>query len=247
MPVFRTGSKLHYFAHVPKCGGSSVELYLQQRFGEMAFVDYTSFDRETKKRRWSRTSPQHVAWTEFARLMPGSWISGVFGVVRHPEARLISAYHHFTDSIADDASCPELDDWFARWLAREDYYQYDNHLLPQSELIPNWATVFRLEEGLDAVIPYLDELAGDTAGARALPAINKRKADGTGRPRAQVSEATRALIAETYAEDFTRFGYVLGGGLMDRPRPMRRPVPHRQGPLWKIARRVRYWLKSQSK
>lgn len=244
MPVFRVGPELHYFSHVPKCGGSSVELYLQRRFGTLAFVDYSPMDREAKRRRWTRTSPQHVGWSEFARLVPADWIVGAFGVVRHPEARLVSAYHHFTDSIADATDCPPLDVWFQAWLDREDFYRFDNHLLPQSELVPDWATVFRLEDGLDAVIPYLDGIAGKRGGPRALPAINRRAA-GAARPRATISEPLAGLVARFYAEDYARFGYEPGGGVAAAPSPVPRPAPRREGGVWRVLRRVRYALKTR--
>ena len=34
MPFFRIDRELHYFAHVPKCAGASVEVYLRKRFGK---------------------------------------------------------------------------------------------------------------------------------------------------------------------------------------------------------------------
>jgi len=37
MPIFRINDQLHYFAHVPKCGGSAVETYLTRRFGPLGF------------------------------------------------------------------------------------------------------------------------------------------------------------------------------------------------------------------
>jgi hypothetical protein len=244
MPVFRVGSELHYFAHVPKCGGSSVELYLQRRFGTLAFVDYAPMDRAAKQRRWTRTSPQHVAWSEFARLMPADWIAGAFGVVRHPEARLVSAYHRITDTISDEAERPPLDIWFQAWIDREDPHLFDNHLLPQSELVPDWATVFRLEDGLDSVIPYLDMLAGNETGPRVLPAINRRAAGAT-RPRATISGRLADQVAEIYAQDYARFGYRPGGGVNPAPSPVPRPAPRREGAVWRVLRRARYALKSR--
>ncbi len=245
MPIFKVGQDMHYFAHVPKCGGSSVELYLQQRFGKMAFVDQSPMDREAKRRRWTRSSPQHLPWQQFERLMPPEWFKSAFGVVRHPEARLISVYHHFHDGRAGSGDVPTIDEWFARWLERDDFYQFDNHLMPQAQIVPDWATVFRLEEGLDAIVPHIDGLAGNVQGPRELPRVNKRKADGPSLPKAVLSEETKAKVAEFYAEDFARFGYRPDGSLGPMKRAAAVPKARRNNLFWRVARAVRYEIKSR--
>ena len=59
-----------------------------------------------------------------------------------------------------------FDDWLKR--AAGEPFLYDNHLCPQSAIVPKDATVFRLEDGLDAIVPHLDRLAGDTGGPSGL-------------------------------------------------------------------------------
>ncbi len=59
MPIIRADSKLIFFAHVPKCGGSAVQTYLNNRFGPLAFED-RRFLSVPERKRWSKTSPQHV-------------------------------------------------------------------------------------------------------------------------------------------------------------------------------------------
>jgi hypothetical protein len=38
MPIFRVNEKIVFFCHVPKCAGTAVNLYLQARFGKLAFI-----------------------------------------------------------------------------------------------------------------------------------------------------------------------------------------------------------------
>lgn len=209
MPVYRINGALHYFAHVPKCGGQSVEAYLDDRVGAPAFRNNEHFDR-SPDRRWSRTSPQHVTWTDFVRIVPESWIETCFAVVRHPLARLVSEYNFL--SLARRALPANLG--FEEWLAeiprqrRQRVFSYDNHLRNQWEFFPETARVFRLEDGLDAVIPHIDALTGDTAGRRTMPHENSARSHRQvpSRP-APVSAASMARARDIFAEDFERFGY----------------------------------------
>ncbi len=95
---------------------------------------------------------------------------------------------------------------------RGEPFLYDNHLCPQSGIVPADATVFRLEDGLDAIVPHLDALAGDTNGPRSIPAENVRKKGmSPDAERLKPSAETLARVAEFYADDFARFGYAAEG------------------------------------
>lgn len=209
MPVFRIGDKLHYYAHVPKCGGSSVEACLKARFGTPAFLD-TRFLDVPEARRWTRSSPQHLPWEVFTRLVPADWITSSFAVVRHPVKRLVSAFQYQVEVEGTVAPLWSIDEWFDDWLKRagDEPFLYDNHLCPQSAIVPPDATVFRLEDGLDAIIPHLDRLAGNSGGPRGVRAENvRRKGMGPDAERLKPSAETLARVAAFYAADFARFGY----------------------------------------
>lgn len=209
MPVFRIGDRLHYYAHVPKCGGSSVEAYLKARFGPLGFLD-TRFLDLPGAQRWTRSSPQHLPWDAFTRLVPEGWIASSFAVVRHPLKRLVSAFQYQVEVEETVAPLWSIDEWFDDWLKRagDEPFLYDNHLCPQSAIVPPEAAVFRLEDGLDAVVPHLDRLVGDTNGPREIPAENiRRKGMGPDAERLKPSAETLARVARFYAGDFARFGY----------------------------------------
>ncbi len=209
MPVFRIGDKLHYYAHVPKCGGSSVEAYLKARFGALAFLD-TRFLDVPEARRWTKSSPQHLPFDAFTRLIPADWLASSFAVVRHPVKRLVSAFQYQVEVEGTVSALWSIDEWFDDWLGRAETepFLYDNHLCPQSAIVPADATVFRLEDGLDKIVPHLDALAGNTDGPRAIPAENVRKKGmSPDAERLKPSAETLARVAAFYAEDFARFGY----------------------------------------
>ena len=158
MPIFRAGEKLVYYAHVPKCGGSAVGWYLDERFGPLAFTD-RRHTAQPAAARWSRTSPQHIDRGSLARLFPQGFFDAVFTIVRHPVARIVSAYHF---QLEVEASIPQ-DTGFSDWLAdleeqlEEDPFAFDNHVRPMSDIVPEGAQVFHMEHGLDALVGWFDD------------------------------------------------------------------------------------------
>lgn len=209
MPIFRIGDKLHYYAHVPKCAGSSVESYLVRRFGPLAFFN-TRFLADPEESRWTKSSPQHLPIDAFHKLIPADWIASSFAVVRHPLKRLVSAFQFQVEVEKTVAPLWTIDEWFDDWLNRKDAepFRYDNHIRPMSDLVPEGAVWFQMEQGLAPVVAHLDRLAGNTEGERSIAPENvrKKKMPGDAR-RLTPSPETRARIAEYYAEDFRRFGY----------------------------------------
>lgn len=211
MPIARIGSKLVYFAHVPKCAGSSVENYLRDRFGRLALLDRKYLLIDTQDR-WSKSSPQHVDWVSLMRLFPEDFFNEIFAVVRHPVDRAMSAFRFQADV---EGSVPE-GMTFSGWLVAEASlrqsrpYHSDNHSRLQCDFLPpagtGKCTLFHLEHGLDAVIPYLDGIAGTDSGPRAM-GHDLRAATRKSGP-IMPTEEDIALISEIYAADFEVLGYL---------------------------------------
>ena len=205
MPFFRSTAKVIYFAHVPKCGGSAVETYLRLRFGEVAFLEQ-DFYALPASRRWGRSSAQHIPLDTLNRLFPAEFFDASFAVVRHPVERLVSEYHFLRDSLRLIEQAESFSSWVGhldRAIAK-DPWLYDNHLRPMVDLVPGNATVFRLEDGLDHVISYLDGLVG--ACDRPL----RFERDFTRDPsivKVVPSADDIATIERLYHQDFERFGY----------------------------------------
>jgi Sulfotransferase family len=207
MPIFRINDQLHYFAHVPKCGGSSVETYLTQRFGVLGFVE-PGRHLVPEHLRWNTSAAQHIPLAALYRLIPADWFASSFAVVRHPVRRLISAYFYTKDVFNTVPLDTGFDAWVktaVTWIESEPYRRAA-HVLPQTALVPEAARVFRLEDGLEQVVPYLDGLAGNSDGPREIPTQNIGKWRNEEAP-PQVSTETLDLIARVYANDFARFGY----------------------------------------
>ncbi|MEZ5771801.1 MAG: sulfotransferase family 2 domain-containing protein [Defluviimonas denitrificans] len=176
MPIFRIGDRLHYYAHVPKCAGTSVEFYLAKRFGQLAFEN-RRFLSDPEPSRWTKSSPQHLPLEAFHKLIPEGWIASSFAVVRHPLKRLTSAFQFQVEVEKTVAPLWSIDEWFDDWLVRREAepFLYDNHLRPMADLVPADAAAFRMEDGLDPVVAHLDRLAGNKEGPREIAAENVRK------------------------------------------------------------------------
>jgi len=212
MPIFKAGNKLVYYAHVPKCGGSSVNWYLTQRFGQLAFTD-SRHTSTPPAARWTRTSPQHVDRESLGRLFPAGFFDVSFSIVRHPVARLLSAYHFQRDVEQSMSSQIVFSEWLADLPERmaEDPFVFDNHVRPMSQIVPADAKVFYVEHGIDHIVPWFDAITGTSAEPRAIPKINELgQYAGSTADKARPSEADLQQIASLYAEDFDRFGYEIG-------------------------------------
>lgn len=206
MPIVRAGDKIIYYAHVPKCAGSAVEHYLKARFDQIAFVD-SAYMGQPQQRRWSRTSPQHISVEALRQLFPADFFDASFSIVRHPVARLVSAYHFQQDlerTIPADQSFSAWLDELAELLNSEPFI-YDNHIRPMADLIPEGAQIFHLEHGIDALVPWLDGVTGTKSAPRATPRINEQGSRGTVKVTPTPDDV--ACIIELYAVDFERFGY----------------------------------------
>ena len=212
MPLAMIGSGLVLFAHVPKCAGTSVEQYLAAAFGPLAFCD-SGFNRLPPRRRWSKTSPQHADAATLQRLFPPGFLRASFAVVRHPVPRMVSVFRFQRDIERKIPPETRFEDWLrAVVMPPRKPWALDNHIRPMVDMVPEDAAVFRLEDGWDAVIDWLQQLCGpDRTLPRAMPERNvlarrlaheKREA-----PPVVPGPEARALIARAHAADFERFGY----------------------------------------
>jgi hypothetical protein len=209
MPIFRINGELHYFAHVPKCGGTSIESYLIQRFGPLAFKDPKGRHLIPESDVWNKGYSQHIQISALDRLIPQDWFVSSFAVVRHPVRRLISAFFYIRDVQRKGPIPNDINAWFPTAAPRIASAPHDirtTHFLPQTSLVPPNAHIFKFEDGLDQIPAYLDDLANNSDGPRTIPAEN------VGRWRAdevppRLTDATLELVAKTYAADFARFGY----------------------------------------
>ena len=227
-----------FFAHVPKTGGSSVENYLIRRFGFAALTIRQGKVKHGRKRDLIH-SPSHMAAADLRHFLPER-LDLCFAVVRDPARRMISEYgFQKGQSLMSRLS-------FGLWLramlhaARLDPRVYDNHIRPQVDLVPEGAEIFRLEDGLDGIVPRIDTVVGQTAPDVEMGHFLKRKGSDIALTRQEA-----ALLARFYAEDYARFGYALPdpAGLVSDPWAGLRDLGGRILARLIIAKHRRDWLR----
>ncbi|WP_299694759.1 sulfotransferase family 2 domain-containing protein [uncultured Tateyamaria sp.] len=209
MPVVRARDKWLYFAHVPKCAGTAIERYLETRFGPLGLRD-PSYGFRDPAEAWSLTPPQHMPEAVRRELLPDALFDGIFATVRHPVTRLRSAFLFQRD--VGHALPPKMS--FQRWVETVPRsvalgpYTLHGHLRPMVEFVPENAEVFRMEDGLDAVVGWIDAVTGLEDGPREIAPANVL-ADRIGDTPEAVHLTPRVLdtVAMLYAADFERFGY----------------------------------------
>ncbi len=139
-------------------------------------------------------------------------------MVRNPVDRLVSVFRYQRDVERTIPLKRTLMDWLGELevMLIHRNFAFDNHIRPMTEIVPQDARVFRLEDGTEAIVDWLDELAGDKDGARVIRTSNsynqrimqKRRKP---RPRPVPTRRQYARIAKLYAADFERFGYDIKG------------------------------------
>ncbi len=201
MPLFINQGRTIFFVHVPKTGGSSVEDYLVRRFGPMILADVNK--REGVKGTGLIVASTHLSAVDLREMIPPD-CHYAFAVVRDPLERLMSEYRWQTGASRMSKFS------FSTWLRimmhciRIDARAYGNHIRPQSDLVPDDVTVFRMEDGLDRIIAPLDKVAQSTESGLQIGHLKKRQ---TGENSMAVSRQDVALVYSVYAADYARFGY----------------------------------------
>jgi len=199
MPMVIAEGKTIFFAHVPKTGGSSVEDYLVRRFGPL-----TIRDRHKAQKRPGTgliTPSTHFAALDLVEFLPPN-LDFSFAVVRDPMDRLLSEYRY--QQGASISSRMSFSTWLRLMLKASaiEPRLFENHTRPQTDLVPEGAEIFRLEDGFDGMIGRLDAVTGTTAPDIQVGHILKRER----KPMTLYRQDIEA-VERFYAADYERFGY----------------------------------------
>lgn len=202
MPVVRAKDKLFYFAHVPKCGGSSVDEYLLSRFGKenVGFLD-SRFSAAQHVKSWNKTSPQHITYTHRQRIMPDTIFDFQFAVVRHPLRRMISMFHFNHRRLRG----LNFQSWMQKLKKEQETnpYYLDNHPRLMLEIIPPQSKIFKLEDGLNDIPKWLDEQLGE----KSVHNLNIGHANQGPKNDMTITDGDVEIVYNMYRKDYNHFGY----------------------------------------
>ncbi|MET1059335.1 MAG: sulfotransferase family 2 domain-containing protein [Nocardioides sp.] len=206
MPVFIKDQRYVLFPHVPKTGGTSIERLFRRNGWQMYLRDSRVGKGSLHYVR--RCSPQHLHAAVLRELIDLSRVDLCFMVVRDPIARFRSEYamRQKDPTKTDPAS---VDTWADRILTRYEHnpYAVDNHFRPQHEFLLPDTEVFRLEDGLDAMMASLNERHDLGVPNTVEHRLKSADRHGMSSGDVQLSPDLEARLRELYAEDFRQFGY----------------------------------------
>ena len=209
MPVVRCKNQICHFAHIPKCGGSSIEIYMRSLGANLAFLD-TGFFINPPSIRWNISSPQHIDGENLSRLFPPKFFDFSFAVVRNPYLRLFSAFNFqmFKENKIDKQM--DINEFIHSELehAAKGIGSYDNHFKSQSSfLMPKLEyDIFKLENGLSEVKRYLDKRFFGVPVSLGIP--HENSGVKVVKP-PSLSKKSKNIVREIYKNDSANFKYEL--------------------------------------
>lgn len=207
MPIFRKDGRNILFIHVPKAGGTSIEMVFRQSGYQRAYLDGKMGPQSVNYVR--RCTPQHMHAAMLESLFRLDRFDAIFMVVREPMARFRSEYLWRLRDRNPRTDASAVEKWaksaFKRYAA--DPFIFDNHLRPQVEFALAGARTYHLEQGLGSILADLDSrwrLDLDTEIPRA-----RHGRDVTGRSSSdvEISPTVARLVKDVYARDYATFDY----------------------------------------
>jgi hypothetical protein len=196
MPLFESDGTRVLFVHIPKTGGTTIEKFLSAQ----ATMTFYSRIQPTDV----RVCPQHMVIRDLGILLGGDGWDRAFSIVRNPYDRIESEFCFRTD-IGDRRYGQQID--FSTWLLRslrkaeKKPSFWDNHFRPQTDFVDSGVTLFRYDNGLEAVI-------GEVSGWLKLNRLNSLENMNVSTRRSLTWSADALnFFNDFYSDDFKQLGY----------------------------------------
>ena len=195
MPITVINSHKVLFIHIPKTGGSSIELYLSMH-GSLQLTGNLSVNG-------FNYCAQHLHAKMLHSLGAAEGQDWTFTIVRHPVARLVSEYRYQMRKSGWLRNRISFSSWLSYALARRAVHPWyrANHFRPQHEFMLPGTEIMRFEDGIDTCFQRI-------AGKLEIPAPINSIQEKTSSPNIPLILTPSALdrIKRVYARDFKDFG-----------------------------------------
>lgn len=202
MPVFEINGRRILFIHIPKNAGTSISEYLSRHSPKRFDMPLRIYGR--------RLRPRHLHAAALQDIFFSGMFDFAFMVARNPISKILSEYSYQRKQAGFHwQNFVGFDRWldYSLWRRAQDPWFRENHFRPQSEFECFDCEVFRIEDGLDRIIPRISE-------------VSKTKLEGGfKRDNASVktnvapAEHSLARILDIYRGDFERYGYEIPGAI----------------------------------
>ena len=186
------------FIHIPKTGGSSVEVVFDLQHEKNLFVP-----RYTHEIQQIKFAPQHFTHNMINHFVPEAKDYFSFTIVRNPYTKIISEYFYIAKAFHGVTIEQFREAEFVAWF-RESLCLFDlDHKIPQSSFLDSPVDMILRFENLEEDFQKLKKELGVE-----VDLIHDNKSTNNKLEIAQsLSEETKMLIREVFAQDFIQFSY----------------------------------------
>jgi len=169
-------------------------------------VSYIDFGGQGSLNQIRHCSPQHMHKEMLQSQFALNKFDEIFTVVRNPYDRFCSEYCWANKF---NASYSTLEAWAKKAfkMYADNNYILDNHLRPQCEFHLPGTTVYKLEQGFEAIAQDLANRHNMQLVNEGIRELSRSSIRGFSHNKIKPSQTVKELINKHYAEDFRRFGY----------------------------------------
>ena len=193
MPYFINTN--HYFIHIPKTGGSSLEKCMTDHGHKMLLFN------DKDQVRVNGHSPQHMTYREIRNAGFGSDVQ-YFTILRNPVDRVYSEFHYLKKYKQEEFKFRGFDDFLDLFLDETNEDLFDNHNVSSYNFLVD--TNNKIPEEIK-IFDFFD--AAGLEKFLSVKGLSGYRVFQTAKPRPDLNQQQLSRIREYFADDFNNFRF----------------------------------------